>query len=315
MILGQINQEKLRNTLNHNPMEISIRQPNVLDSISTVTIIGTGLVGTSVALALRNRGVKTLLYDRDEEAMQDAIRRGAGSLLCSEDGPADLVVIATPPAAVAETLLQAQNKSLGTAYTDVASLKNGVIQAATTLGCDLRTYIPGHPIAGGERSGPAAARSDLFMNRTWIFCPNSDTSPEAIALGIALATLTGSKSQIMDSNTHDHIMALVSHAPHLLSSAMAAQLADASDIAVELVGTGLRDVTRIAAGDIALWTEILSLNADFVAQVLDTIADNLYEAAGALRLITSGDDEAKATIIRLLTYGNTGRHRISFASS
>ncbi|MEV4259805.1 prephenate dehydrogenase/arogenate dehydrogenase family protein, partial [Spirillospora sp. NPDC049652] len=138
-----------------------------------VVVIGTGLIGTSIALALRGRGSEVYLSDRDAAALAVAAEIGAGEPLPDGglDGPADLAVIAVPPAAVAVTLLDAQKRDLAAVYTDVASVKALPLAQAAEVGCDLASYVPGHPLAGRERSGPSAARDDLFLGRPWALCP------------------------------------------------------------------------------------------------------------------------------------------------
>jgi prephenate dehydrogenase len=155
---------------------------------------------------------------------------------------------------------------------------------ARELGCDLESYVPGHPLAGRERHGPAAARADLFLGRTWALCPLPETSPDAVAAVTALAQACGADPVPTDPATHDRWVALVSHAPHLVAVAMAARLAPSAvpGDALRLAGQGLRDVTRIAAGDSALWRQILLANAGPVAEVVAAVAADLADAARAL---------------------------------
>ena len=137
-----------------------------------VVILGTGLIGTSIALALRARDAAVWLADADPAAARLAADLGAGALLPGELAePADVAVIAVPPAAVAATLAEAQTTRLARCYTDVASVKQLPAAQAAGHGCDLASYVPGHPLAGREKHGPAAARADLFLGRTWALCP------------------------------------------------------------------------------------------------------------------------------------------------
>ena len=143
-------------------------------------IIGTGLIGTSIALALREQGWRVWLTDSDPAAAQLAADLGAGdSLPGIIEDPADVAVIAVPPAAVAPTLAAAQAKNLARCYTDVASVKQMPVAMAREHGCDLTRYVPGHPLAGRERHGPAAARADLFLGRSWALCPLPETWGQA----------------------------------------------------------------------------------------------------------------------------------------
>jgi len=181
---------------------------------------------------------------------------------------ADVAVIAVPPSAVAATLAAAQARGLAGCYTDVASVKQLPVAQARAPGCDLTSYVPGHPLAGREKHGPAAARADLFLGRTWALCPAPETSEAAVAAITTLVRTCGAVPVRTDAATHDRWVALVSHAPHLVASAMAARLEGAPAEALGLAGQGLRDVTRIAAGDTGLWTQILAANAEPVAEVL-----------------------------------------------
>ncbi|MFB9838700.1 prephenate dehydrogenase, partial [Actinoallomurus acaciae] len=183
-----------------------------------VVVIGTGLIGTSVALALRERGDEVRLTDRDPVSVRMAAELGAGVPLDDGDGPADIAVIAVPPAAVAATLLDAQKRGLARFYTDVASVKSRPLREAAELGCDLTSYVAGHPLAGRERSGPAAARADLFLGRPWALCPTSKSLPEAVETVTALAEACGAQTVVVDAEEHDRAVALVSHGPHVAAA-------------------------------------------------------------------------------------------------
>ena len=272
-----------------------------------VAVIGTGLIGTSVALALREHGVSVWLADTDPEAARLAANLGAGVPLPdpgSEIDRADVAVIAVPPSAVAATLAAAQARGLASCYTDVASVKQLPVSQARALGCDMTSYVPGHPLAGREKHGPAAARADLFLGRTWALCPAPESSEHAVAAITTLIRMCGAVPVRTDAAAHDRWVALVSHAPHLVAAAMAARLEAAPAEALDLAGQGLRDVTRIAAGDTGLWTQILAANAEPVAEVLAAVAADLAEAA---RMLTEGDPKSVAT---LLDIGQAGVARI-----
>jgi len=272
-----------------------------------IAVIGTGLIGTSIALALREHGSTVWLADSDPAAAQLAIDLGAGEPLPAEiRDPADVAVIAVPPAAVAATIAAAQARNLAHAYTDVASVKQLPVGQARDQGCDLASYVPGHPLAGREKHGPAAARADLFLGRSWALCPLPETSAAAVQAVTDLVRTCGAVPVRTDPAAHDRWVALISHAPHLVAAAMAARLEDAPGEALDLAGQGLRDVTRIAAGDTALWTQILSANAAPVAEVLAAVAADLAEAA---RELAEADNSDKA-VAALLDRGQAGVARI-----
>jgi prephenate dehydrogenase len=272
-----------------------------------IAVIGTGLIGTSIALALREHGSTVWLTDSDPAAARLAADLGAGELLPgAPNDPADVAVIAVPPAAVAATLAEAQTRNLAHSYTDVASVKQLPVAQARDQGCDLTRYVPGHPLAGREKHGPAAARADLFLGRTWALCPLPETSEAALAAVTDLVLTCGAVPLRTEPAAHDRWVALISHAPHLVAAAMAARLEEAPGEALDLAGQGLRDVTRIAAGDTALWTQILSANAAPVAEVLAAVAADLAEAA---RVLAEDDDSDKA-VAALLDRGQAGVARI-----
>lgn len=285
-----------------------------MKGIEQAIIIGTGLVGTSVGLALRSAGVQVALRDRDADAMEQAVRLGAGSPLTSPRAPADLVVLAVPPAAVPGVLRDAQREGLARHYTDVASVKAPVIAAAAAHGCDLTSFVPGHPMAGGDQSGPGAARVGLFQGRTWALCPSSAVRPEAVSMVRTAAELTGAIPFELRAEVHDRAAAMISHLPHLVSSALAAQLAAADQTTLRMAGAGVRDVTRLAAGNVPLWLDILSQNAGPVADSIDQVIDDLRCVAAELR--SCADDPAGAAgrhtpaLDTLLHRGQGGRRRL-----
>jgi prephenate dehydrogenase len=281
-------------------------------SVSSVLVVGTGLIGTSVALALREHGVTVHLSDRDPRAVRLARELGAGSEWPPGGAPepVDLAVIAVPPPYVADELRRLQRAGTARWYTDVASVKALPLRRAAELGCDLTAFAAGHPLAGSERSGPAAARADLFLGRPWAYCPTEETSADAVEAVLGLIKLCGGEPVRVSAADHDEAVALISHAPHVAAAAVAARLADAPGIALGLAGQGVRDVTRIAASDPGLWTGILAGNALPVADVLQAVADDLAAAAAALRDTASAGDEAMARVVDLLKRGVAGRERI-----
>jgi len=282
-------------------------------ALRNVVVIGTGMIGTSVALALRDRGAAVWLADADPAAARLAADIGAGAQMPEDGppgGPADLAVLAMPPEAVAPALAHAQARGLARWYTDVASVKELPLARARELGCDLLSFAGGHPLSGRERSGPAAARADLFLGRPWAICPLPETAPEATDAVAGLARSCGAQPVRMSPADHDRWAALVSHAPHVVAVAMAARLEGAPDGALGLAGQGLRDVTRIAAGDTGLWTQILCSNARHAAEVLAAVAADLAAASGALTRIAQGDEESVKDLARMLERGAAGVTRI-----
>ena len=284
--------------------------------LTSAVVIGTGLIGTSVALALRERGVAVGLVDQDAAAAQLAADIGAGTVLADAlstpaGEPVDLAVLAVPPAAAAPVLAAAQAAGLARWYTDVASVKGAVLEHARALGCDLGSFVPGHPLSGRERSGPAAARADLFLGRPWVICPGPGSAPGAVAAALALVRCCRAQVVRLSATEHDRSVALVSHAPHVVAAAMAARLASAPEPALLLSGQGIRDVTRVAAGDSRMWAQILAANAGPVAEVLAAVAADLAAAAEALReAAADGAEPTLKALTGLLDDGSAGVARI-----
>ncbi|MEV7683796.1 prephenate dehydrogenase [Streptomyces sp. NPDC088341] len=279
----------------------------------TAVVIGTGLIGTSAALALAGRGVTVHLSDYDLSRARTAAALGAGTDEPPE-GPVDLAIVAVPPAHVAATLAAAMREGVARGYLDVASVKGGPRRELEALGLDLDSYIGTHPMAGKERSGPLAATADLFDGRPWVLTPTRDTDTEVLNLALELVALCRAVPVVMDADAHDRAVALVSHTPQLISSMVAARLAEADETAVRLCGQGIRDVTRIAASDPAMWVEILSANPGPVADVLAGVVADLGETVEALRALQSSDEEKRrggtAGIEDVLRRGNAGRARV-----
>ncbi|MFE1833615.1 prephenate dehydrogenase [Streptomyces sviceus] len=279
----------------------------------TALVIGTGLIGTSAALALAGRGVTVHLADHDPEQARTAAALGAGTDEAPE-GPVDLAIVAAPPAHVAAVLADAMRRGVARGYIDVASVKGGPRRELEGLGLDLSSYIGTHPMSGREKSGPLAASGDLFEGRPWVLTPTRDTDTEVLNLALELVSHCRAVPVVMDADAHDRAVALVSHMPHLVSSMVAARLEHAEEAAVRLCGQGIRDVTRIAASDPGMWIDILSANPGPVADLLTDVAGDLEETVRALRALQSADEvkrgEGTSGIEDMLRRGNAGQVRV-----
>ena len=279
----------------------------------TALVIGTGLIGTSAALALSQRGVTVHLTDHAPEQARTAAALGAGTDEAPE-GPVDLAIVAVPPGHTATVLATAMRDGIARAYLDVASVKGGPRRELEALGLDLSAYIGTHPMSGREKSGPLAATGDLFEGRPWVLTPTRDTDTEVLNLALELVSHCRAVPVVMDADAHDRAVALVSHMPHLVSSMVAARLENAEEAAVRLCGQGIRDVTRIAASDPRMWIDILSANPGPVADLLSDVAADLDETVQALRSLQSSDEakrgEGTAGIQDVLRRGNAGQVRV-----
>ena len=284
-----------------------------------IHIVGAGLIGASVGLALRGTGVHVTLADASPTAAALARDLGAGGLPAdagSDDttGP-DLVVVATPPDVTARVVRDQLDRHPDAIVTDVASVKAAVAAELAAGGADLDRYVGSPPMAGRERSGAVAAQADLFEGRTWVICPGA-ARPDAVARVDAVARATGAAVVRMDAAEHDAAVAVVSHLPQLAASLVAARLRDLPDGSVTLAGQGVRDVTRIAASDPTLWTQILAGNAAALHPVVRQVAADVGAVADALAALeqapaaTDGAPGARHVLARTIADGQLGHARI-----
>jgi prephenate dehydrogenase len=255
--------------------------------IRTMAVIGTGLIGTSIGLAASQQGVIVYLADRDENHAAAAAALGAGRLDSSRE-PVDLAVIAVPPSDVGPVLADQQRRRSALSYTDVASVKHGPQRHVLDHAPEPSRYVGGHPLAGGECSGPLAGRADLFRGQTWVLTPSPQTDDAALERGLQLVALCGATPVLMDSLAHDERIALTSHAPHVMASLLAARLIGRPSEVPTLVGKGFRDTTRIALGRSPLWADILAANAEPVAAVLADLQEDLSRLLAALNELAAG---------------------------
>lgn len=268
-----------------------------------ILIVGSGLLGASVGLALRRAGVAVWIDDIDPDCLEQALERGAGERWDRALDTPRLVVVAVPPESAGAVMAEAMRFPDAT-ITDVTSVKGAPLASAIASGADPTRLVGGHPMAGREKSGPGAARMDLFDDRPWVVTPAVGTAQERVQEVVDLARTCGAVPFVMDPTKHDEAVALTSHAPQLISSLLAARLLDADAQAVAVSGQGLRDMTRIAESDPVLWSAILSANADSVAGVLEAFSEDLARVVSDLR---SGDG---AEVASALTRGTAGRERV-----
>ncbi len=297
--------------------------PSAALELGTVRVVGTGLLGASVGLGLSASGARVLLADVSPTALALARDLGAGTPDPAEGAgeQVDLVVVAAPPDVTAAVVLDELKAHPDAVVTDVASVKAGVLAALRSSGADLRNYVGGHPMAGRERSGAVAARGDLFLGRPWVLSPVPEGEPAALSRVRRLALALGAVPVVMPAAEHDEAVAVVSHVPQVAASLVAARLRHAPDAAVALAGQGLRDVTRIAGSDPALWAQVLAANAGPVAAVLTELRDDLDRVLGALAALAGESPEsgqpavggavgARGAVARVVADGNLGRERI-----
>lgn len=274
--------------------------------VGPVLIVGTGLIGTSIALSLRRAEVEVVLEDTNVSALQEAVYRGAGSVLT--DQQPSLVVVAVPPDAAAQSLAQACTRFPHATVTDTTSVKGHILDQALLLGADPQRLVGGHPMAGREVSGPAAARADLLDDRLWIITPSGHEGQEHVARVRRLIDTCGARVTEMDAAEHDAAVALVSHTPQIMASTLASVLVDEPAERLAIAGQGMADTTRIAASNAELWVQILRANAGPVAGVLREVLNRLQNAAEALEGGYQAGDIAP--VARILEEGREGQSRL-----
>lgn len=257
--------------------------------LNRVSIVGVGLLGGSVGMSLRQAGVHVVGYCRREATCDKAVDAGAIDEGFTDISKAcegsDVVVIASPvdriPALAAEA-----DRSLGdeALITDVGSTKARIIDEIKSLSPSAaEKLVAAHPIAGSEKTGVQHATADLLGGKLVILTPTQNTRPELVERAESFWRQTGSQTISMTPQEHDERLAAVSHVPHLVSSLLASLLDEES---VPLVGSGWKDMTRVAAGDPGMWAAICAHNRDAILSQIDQFAG----ALDSLRQKLASDD-------------------------
>ncbi len=253
--------------------------------VGPVLVVGAGLIGASVAMALTRAGVETFIHDIDPTVAHVAASRGAGSR--HQPGPSPrLVVVATPPDQLGSEIARALVDFPGAVVTDVGSIKSKPLAFLEESSLDLGRYVGSHPMAGSERSGPLASSADLFDGRTWAVIHRPDCDTAALQRVDELVRTCGAVVVHMSTTDHDRAVARVSHLPHVVAALTAGRLVDAPAEHLTLSGQGLRDVTRVAAGDPRLWCQIVTANADALGVLLRQLRT---EIDGLIESLATGD--------------------------
>jgi len=264
-------------------------------------VVGLGLIGASVALALTETGWS--VTGRDSDAATVAAAINGGVVTGTDPSPdVELVVIATPAGIVArlasEILAHVTNPEV--VVTDVAGVKGSIVAAVT----DQR-FLGGHPMAGSELRGLAGARADLFRGSTWVLTPTDQTSPSTYSTLHGILREIGANVVAVSAEDHDRLVAIASHVPHLLAGSLmneASQVAEQDAVLLQLAAGGFRDMTRIAAGDPGIWPDILFENRDAVVQSLEALEGRLQSLRAALL-----DDERDVILESLLSAASARR--------
>jgi prephenate dehydrogenase len=263
-------------------------------SIRRIAVVGTGLVGTSVALAAHRAGDEVIGWDLDPAVLDAAAAKGglvpAPSLDAAVAG-ADLVVVATPIGAVPASVGAALAATSDAIVTDAASVKTRVIaDVRSSVPAErLARFVPGHPMGGSERSGPEHATASVVDGIIWVLAPAPETDAGATDAVRAWIERLGARPIVMEPQRHDRLVAVVSHLPQVASTTLMGTAADretGEQDALLLAAGGFRDLTRLAASQSALWSEILIANREQVAAAIDLFVERLE----ALRARIAGGD-------------------------
>jgi cyclohexadieny/prephenate dehydrogenase len=260
-----------------------------------VALIGLGLIASSMAHAMRAKGLACEIvgHAKSTETRATALEIGICDQVFATAAEAvagaDLVVLAVPVGAMAEIAAEiGPHLAEGATVTDVGSVKQAVIAAVAPHMPEGIHFIPGHPMAGTEYSGPRSGFATLFVNKWWLLTPASDADPVAVARLQQLLEGMQAKVNTMDAAHHDQVVAVVSHTPHLIAYTMvgvADHLAQVSNSEViEYSASGFRDFTRIAASDPTMWRDVFLTNKDAVLDVLGRFAEELFVLQRAIRM-------------------------------
>lgn len=279
---------------------------------SSVLVVGAGLMGTSVGLALRARGVPVWLSDIDQGRLETAMDMGAGEQWVSE--VVDHVVLAIPGAAVAHEMLRLLPVQPTASFSDIAAVKSSVQRDIETLGGPLDRFVGGHPMAGRELEGPEHADAELFVGRPWALCATSSTTPTSLAATRAVVQLCGAVPVFINAERHDASVALLSHLPQLTASALSALAVPVADAELRLAGQGWRDMTRIADSPPDLWAGIVVSNAAALRAPLTALIAHLHavlrELPPSARELETQQGLLREHVLALVAAGNSGRRRL-----
>jgi len=256
-------------------------------------IVGIGLIGGSLGLALRANGWHVSGIDLSETTLERALATGVIDAV-GDDLDASLVIVATPARAVVAqaNVILAAERNPEVLVTDVAGVK-----AAICGSIDDPRFVGGHPMAGSEQVGIDGARADLFVGATWVLTPGERTSPDAYARLVGIVRSLGAQSLALPAEDHDRLVALISHVPHLVAASLMneAAAAAANDAALlQLAAGGFRDMTRVAAGSPGIWPDVCVENRTAIIEGLDDLQERIRLVRDA---IAGGDSDALHEIL------------------
>ena len=266
--------------------------------LGKVRIVGSGLIGTSIALGLVQQAIAVEMIDSDPSAQGLANDLTGGVVVADPD----LVIFALPTSMLSQVIQQEIALNPQSTFMDVGSVKNEVVLEIKTFSGLSARFLPTHPMAGREIGGASSARGDLFQGRSWILTPEADCAPESKELVLDLIKRLGATPIELSALEHDAAVAMISHLPQIAASLVAKQLIGTPAEWMELAGQGLRDTTRIAGSDEKLWKEIIYSNRAEISELLISLQNDLTQMIAAL------DDPSK--IEALIAAGREGKSLI-----
>lgn len=263
--------------------------------LSSVRIVGSGLIGTSIGLGLVQQGVAVQMVDADPKAQSLANDLVGGVEVVDPE----LVVLAMPTSQLSAVIDHENQLNPQSTFIDVGSVKNEVVLHVESISGLSRRFVPTHPMAGREIGGAGSARADLFQGRSWILTPSAELQPQSKDLALQLIAHLGASPIELSATDHDQAVAKISHLPQIAASLIAKQLAGTPAEWMELAGQGLRDTTRIAGSDESLWKEIIYSNRSVLEQLLINLQNDVAQ------MIESLDNPEKIAL--LMAQGRAGK--------
>lgn len=282
------------------------------DIPARAAVLGTGLIGGSVAAALRVRGATVVGWDGDPTRAARAVEVGAIDVAADSIeaacADAEIVVVAVPVGVAADLAAAALAAAPAAVVTDVGSVKAAVVAAVSAAASDAAArFVGGHPMAGSEQDGVDGAKADLFQGATWVLTPTERTSADAFARVRSMVAALGAEAIALTPHDHDTFVATVSHVPQLAASTLmdtALGVGTQHQTLLRLAAGGFRDMTRIAAGNPAIWPDILTANREAILTALDAYLARLGEVR---HLVAEGD---RAGLFTMLQRARQGRRAL-----
>lgn len=286
-----------------------------VDASGSVGVIGTGFIGCSLSLALRQAGRTVRGYDRDHTQLELALELGhldgASTSVADLVGQVEVVFVAVPVSGIADVVCAALDAG-APAVSDVGSVKGPVVLAVEAARpVAARRFVGGHPMAGSERDGPEGARKDLFAGTTWVLTPTPSTDPGAFAAIRSLVAATAAEVVAVEPDLHDDLVAIVSHVPHLAAASLlqlAASAGPAQDVLSRLAAGGFRTLTRVASSNPGIWPDICAENREAILEALDRYLAELRR----VRDLVAGAE--RSALLEFLERARVARQRLPSAA-